>query len=89
MVKIFLLGDTIPCSVSYKYSAAKIILKPAPPGSGIIAGGAMRVVLESCGVRNVVGKILGTNNKAANVYATFHALQEVTRIDKVKKERKR
>jgi small subunit ribosomal protein S5 len=85
MVVIPLSGTTIPFSIEYKYSAARIILKPAPPGSGIIAGGPMRAVLEAAGVRDVVGKILGTKNKAANVYATLGALEKIAEI-KVKKD---
>ena len=85
MVVIPLSGTTIPFSVEYKYSAARIILKPAPPGSGIIAGGPMRAVLEASGVRDAVGKILGTKNKAANVYATLGALEKIAEI-KVKKD---
>ena len=85
MVVIPLSGTTIPFSIEFKYSAARIILKPAPPGSGIIAGGPMRAVLEAAGVRDVVGKILGTKNKAANVYATLGALEKIAEI-KVKKD---
>ena len=73
-------GTTIPYSVSQKFSAAQIILKPAPPGSGIIAGGPMRVVLEAAGIRDAVGKILGTKNKISNVYATLKALEQVSNI---------
>ena len=80
LIKIPLTGTTIPFSIEYKYSAARIVLKPAPPGSGIIAGGPMRAVLEAAGVRDASGKILGTNNKAANVYATLEALKEITKI---------
>src|SRR3990167_7515181 len=60
MIVVPLVGTTIPYSVYEKFSAAKILLKPAPPGSGIIAGGPMRVVLEAAGIRDAVGKILGT-----------------------------
>src|SRR3989344_6154478 len=51
MIKVALRGTTIPYSVEEKFSAAKVLLKPAPPGSGIIAGGPMRVVLEASGIR--------------------------------------
>jgi len=81
-------GTTTPCSVNEKFSAAKVILKPAPVGSGIIAGGPMRVVLEAAGIRDAVGKILGTTNKASNVYATVAALKKVSLIDTRKKLRK-
>ncbi len=85
LVDVPLTGTTIPYSVSEKYSAAKILLKPAPPGSGIIAGGPMRVVLEAAGIRDAVGKILGTKNKISNVYATLKALEQVSRLVVMKK----
>lgn len=88
MIAVPLNGTTIPCSVEQKYSSAKIILKPAPPGSGIIAGGPMRVVLESAGIRDAVGKILGTNNKISNVYATIKALESIKKIQDIKSARK-
>jgi small subunit ribosomal protein S5 len=84
MVTVSLRGTTIPYSVEEKFSAARVLLKPAPPGSGIIAGGAMRVVLEAAGVRDAVGKILGTRNKISNVYATLEALKTISRLDKRK-----
>ena len=68
---------TIPHRIELKYGAAKILLKPAPKGSGIIAGGAVRTVLELAGVKDVVGKMLGTNNKITNIYATMEALQKL------------
>jgi len=79
MIKVPVSGTTIPFSVEEKFSAAKVLLKPAPPGSGIIAGGPMRVVLEAAGIKDVVGKILGTKNKASNVYATQKALETISR----------
>jgi small subunit ribosomal protein S5 len=54
------------------------MLKPAPKGTGVIAGGPVRVVVEAAGIHDVVSKILGTNNKASNVYATLQALRELT-----------
>lgn len=84
MIKIPLSGTTIPYSVNEKFSAAKILLKPAPTGSGIIAGGAMRVVLEAAGVRDAVGKIMGTRNKVSNVYATLEALKTIKKLDERK-----
>ena len=89
MVKISLRGGTIPCSVTEKYSAARVLLKPAPAGTGIIAGGPMRVVLEAVGVRDAVGKILGTKNKISNVYATLNALKTITKIAERKERRER
>ena len=78
-------GTTVPFSVNEKFSAAKVLIKPAPKGSGIIAGGAIRVVLEAAGIRDAVGKILGTKNKASNVYATLNALKRLAYYDKMKK----
>lgn len=86
MIKVSLKGTTIPYSVREKFSAAKVLLKPAPPGSGIIAGGPMRVVLEAAGVRDAVGKILGTNNKISNVYATMKALETISKMDRRRKQ---
>src|SRR4030066_478581 len=83
-----LAGKTIPFSISEKFSAARVMLKPAPPGSGIIAGGPVRVILEAAGIKDASGKILGTKNKASNVYATLAALKKISEIDKKKKSRK-
>ncbi len=82
MIKVPLAGTTVPYSVNEKFSAARVLVKPAPPGSGIIAGGPMRVVLEAAGIRDVVGKILGTKNKISNVYATLKALSSIYAIAK-------
>lgn len=84
IIMVPLVGTTIPYSVIEKYSAAKVLLKPAPPGSGVIAGGPMRVVLEAAGIRDASGKILGTKNKISNVYATLKALETIADM----KERK-
>lgn len=77
MVQVPLNGTTIPFDYYQKYGAAKVLLKPAPPGSGIIAGGPMRVVLDAAGINDVVGKILGSKNKISNVYATLAALESI------------
>lgn len=83
-VEVPLNGTTIPFEINFKYNAAKVLLKPAPAGSGIIAGGPMRVVLEAAGVRDAVGKILGTNNKISNVYATLGALEMIAKLARKK-----
>lgn len=72
-----LFHETVPHRIDAKFGAAKIMLKPAPQGSGIIAGGAVRVVLEMAGVPNVVSKIFGSNNKINNAKATFEALKKL------------
>lgn len=68
-------GTTIPHQIMTKFGAAKVLLKPAPAGSGVIAGGAVRAVVEAAGIKDISSKILGTNNQANNVYATFEALR--------------
>src|SRR3990167_920658 len=71
---------TIPHTVLIKRGAAKVMIRPAKSGTGIIAGGAVRVVVEAAGILDVVSKILGTSNRASNVYATLEALQQLKPI---------
>ena len=73
-------GRTIPHRTDVKFGAAKILIKPAPKGSGIIAGSSVRAVLELAGIKDVVGKILGTNNKITNTYATMKALKTLRSV---------
>ena len=75
LINVPIVKGTIPYDVYLKRGAAKILLKPAPEGSGIIAGGAVRAVVETAGIRNISSKVLGTKNQASNVYATLKALQ--------------
>jgi len=78
LIVIPLKGTTLAYEVREKYGAAKVLLKPAPQGSGIIAGGAIRVVLDAAGVRDASAKIMGTKNKITNVYATLKALEKIS-----------
>lgn len=80
MITVTMKGTSIPYSVVAKLGASKVMLKPAPPGSGIIAGGPMRIVLESAGIKDVVGKTMGSNNKISNVRATILALEMTSRL---------
>ncbi len=75
---------TIPHDVYLKLGAAKVLLKPAPVGTGVIAGGAVRAVVEAAGIRNIVSKILGSKNQASNVYATLEALKHLRQVKKGK-----
>jgi small subunit ribosomal protein S5 len=68
---------TIPHEMYLKYGAAKLIMKPAPEGTGVIAGGPVRVVVEAAGIKDIVTKLLGTKNKASNVYVTLEALRRI------------
>ena len=74
---IQLIGDTIPHEVVCKKGAAIVMLRPARPGTGVIAGSSVRTVLELAGVVNVYGKILGTQEVNANAYCTFEALKSL------------
>lgn len=81
MIEVPVKGNTVPFEIRKKFGAAKILIKPAPPGSGIIAGGPTRVVLEAAGVRDAVAKRLGTSNKISNVYATIEALKDMSKME--------
>lgn len=80
LITVPIVNETIAHAIFEKFAAAKIMLKPAPKGTGIKAGGAMRVVLELAGVPNVVGKQLGASNKINNVKAVFDALKNLRRL---------
>ncbi len=77
MIMIPLDGTTIPFAVKVKKGAGIVMLKPAPRGSGVIAGGPVRAVVEAAGVRDISSKIMGSSNQASNVYATFEALRKI------------
>ena len=77
LITVPMRGTTIPHEIRIKVGAARLIIKPAPPGTGVIAGGAVRAVVEAAGIRDIVSKILGTKNRASNVHATFEALKRL------------
>lgn len=74
LITVPIINGTIPFRVDIKVGAAKVMLKPAPPGSGVIAGGAVRSVVSAAGIQNISSKVLGTKNKANNVTAALRAL---------------
>lgn len=86
LVTVPMLNETIPHMVQRKYAAALVLIKPAPKGTGVKAGGAVRVVLELAGVPNIVAKILGSSNKINNAKATISALQQLKTIVPVAKK---
>ena len=77
LIKVPGLNGTIPHSQEGKYSGSLVFMKPAAPGTGVIAGGAMRAVLESVGVKNVLAKSKGSSNPHSVVKATFAALAQL------------
>lgn len=88
MVIVPLVEGTIPFRIDVKVGAARVMLKPAPRGSGIIAGGAVRSVVSAAGIENISSKMLGTENKISNIYATLEALRRVSEQAEKMKERK-
>jgi small subunit ribosomal protein S5 len=77
IIKVNLKDNTLPYSVKHKYSASNIYMQPAAAGTGIIAGGAMRPLLELAGVKNVLAKCYGSTNAVNVVRATFNALKGI------------
>ncbi len=77
LVDVPMKGSTIPFEVTVKYKSAKVMVKPAKVGTGIIAGGPVRIVLELAGVPNIVSKIQGSKNKINNVRAVLEAFREL------------
>lgn len=82
LLEVPIVKGTIPFEYRIKLGAAKVLLMPAPQGSGIIAGGAVRNVVVAAGIENISSKVLGTSNQASNVYATLEALKRMTKIYK-------
>lgn len=80
MLKIPIVNGTIPHQVERKFKAARIRLIPASPGTGIIAGGALRVILDHAGVKNVLSKRFGSRNKLVNAQATMLALRSLSAV---------
>jgi small subunit ribosomal protein S5 len=78
MILVPIVKGTIANDIFVKEGAAQVLLMPAPEGSGIIAGGAVRSVVEAAGIHSISSKILGTSNKASNVYAAFAALKKLS-----------
>lgn len=78
MITVPVVNGTIPHEITHNYGSAQVILKPAPAGTSVIAGGPVRAVVELAGIKNVTSKILGgTSNKLNNVMATFEALRNL------------
>lgn len=82
MITVPMVEATIPHEVYVKRGAAKVLLKPASKGTGVIAGGAVRAVVEAAGIHDILSKVLGTSNQASNVYATLEALTMFLPIEK-------
>jgi small subunit ribosomal protein S5 len=88
MVFVKLKGDTIPHDVLGQADGGKVLLKPASPGTGLIAGGGVRAVLEAAGVKNVLTKSMGSKNHIAVVHATLNGLLQLRLAEDITATRK-
>jgi len=87
MVRVPLIGGTVPHLVWGRWGATRVLLRPASPGTGVIAGGGVRAVMESAGVQDVLTKIVGSRNPFNVVRATFDAIASLMTVDQVRRLR--
>ena len=87
LVTVPIVGTTIPHEYVGRFGSASVLLKPAEKGSGLIAGGSVRPVLELAGYRDIKTKVIGTNNPRNVVYATMEALKNMSTIEEIAKKR--
>jgi len=88
LIELKRMGDTLPHPVEGRFGAARVLLKPAPAGTGVIAGGVVRAIMELGGVKDVVTKVVGRTSNAINVaWATLEALQGSRTVDEIFKLR--
>jgi small subunit ribosomal protein S5 len=89
LIKVPIINKTILCEIIGSYGAGKVFLKPASEGTGIIAGGAVRAVIEAAGIKNILTKCLGSNNPHNAVKATIDGFSKLKYIEEIYKKRKK
>ena len=87
LIRVPLVGTTIPHEVHEEYAASKVLLKPASQGTGVIAGGSVRAVLEAAGIRDILSKIHGSTNPVNVTRATIEALRSLHSVEELSRRR--
>ena len=85
LIQVVIVNGTIPCEIIGHFGASKVFLKPASEGTGVIAGGAIKIVVESAGIKNILTKCLGSHNPHNLVKATFSALKQLRAPEDIQK----
>ncbi|MBP1467610.1 30S ribosomal protein S5 [Candidatus Chloroploca sp. M-50] len=87
LIRVPLVGSTVPHDVQTKYAATKVMIRPAAPGTGVIAGRGVRPVVEAAGIKDVLSKVYGSNNPVNVVKAAFQALSELSSLSDMARRR--
>ena len=86
LIQVSIVNGTIPCEIIGRYGASRVFLKPASEGTGVIAGGAIKAVIESAGIKNILTKCLGSHNPHNTVKATFNAFKQLKKTEEIQKK---